>query len=409
MIAIAATVGFGIIYSSIMWAIRGRLNTNSNRIARESNQVIKSLQEGLGGIRDILLDGSQAVYCRQYRSADIALRHAQGSNSFLSSSPRYLVESVSMVLIAALAYLMSQGNRGLDAAVPILGALALGAQRMLPAMQMAYAAWASLRGELNSMKDTVELLEQRLPDHAHLPPPAPLTFRNRIELENVSFRYTTDQPWILRKISLTIDKGRRIGFIGATGSGKSTLLDIIMGLLQPSEGAIIIDGEQIVPENLRHWQACVAHVPQSIFLADSSVEENIAFGVDEALIDRQRLRQAAQQAQIHETIESWPEGYKTLVGERGVRLSGGQRQRIGIARALYRQAQVIIFDEATSALDQLTEEAVISSIEALNPNLTILMIAHRLSTLNNCSQILRVEKCKVHNVGTFDDCLRGTA
>lgn len=402
-VAIAATIGFGIIYAAVMWLIRGRLNSNSNKIARESNQVIKCLQEGLGGIRDILLDGSQAVYCRQYHNADLGLRRAQGSNTFLAASPRHLVESVSMLLIALLAFFLTQRSGGIEEAVPVLGALALGAQRMLPAMQMGYAAWASLRGERASISDTIELLEQVLPNHAGLPPPAPITLNNKIELKDISFRYSSDSHWVLRNICLQVKKGSRIGFVGVTGTGKSTLLDVFMGLLQPTEGSIIVDGVSITGENLRQWQACIAHVPQNIFLADGSVEENIAFGVDSDFIDRERVRMAAQQAQIHEYVENCPDGYKTLVGERGVRLSGGQRQRIGIARALYKKAQVIVFDEATSALDRQTEEAVMSSINALNPNLTILIIAHRLTTLSNCSQIVELEDGEIHKIVTFHE------
>ena len=404
--ALSATIGFTVIYASIMWRIRDRLMVNSTKIAHESNQVIKSLQEGLGGIRDILLNGSQEIYCRQYRNSDLELRIAQGSNSFLSSSPRYFVESVSMLLIALLAYVMAKRSEGLDAAVPILGALALGAQRMLPAMQMGYAAWVSTRGAMESLKDTIELLEQPLPTHAGLPPAKPLDFFEKLELKNVSFKYPSSSDWILREINLKIEKGSRVGVIGVTGTGKSTLLDIVMGLLNPTEGTIIVDHEPISPQNQRHWQACIAHVPQTIYLSDNSVEENIAFGVDIHLIDRHQVHLAAKQANLHETIERWPDGYQTLVGERGVRLSGGQRQRIGIARALYKQAKFIIFDEATSALDRDTEEAVMNSIEALNSNLTIVMIAHRITTLKYCSQILEISNLEVRNLGTYEDCLQ---
>jgi len=402
-IAISATLGFGLIYASIMWLIREHLNNNSDRIGRESTQVIKALQEGLGGIRDILLDGTQAIYCKQYESSDLELRRAQASNAFLSSSPRHLVESVSMLLIALLTYLMTRGAEGLEAAVPTLGALALGAQRMLPAMQMAYSAWAGLKGERQSMSDTIELLEQNLPAHAGSPTPVQMAYRNRIELTDVSFRYGTKAPWILRNISLTIEKGSRVGLIGATGTGKSTLVDVIMGLLQPNAGTITVDGKPITSKNLRQWQGCIAHVPQSIFLADSTIEDNIAFGLSPTTIDRSRVRLAAEQAQIHEVIQSLPQGYQTLVGERGVRLSGGQRQRIGIARALYKRAQIIVFDEATSALDEKTESSVISAIEKLHPDLTILMIAHRISTLKNCSKIIELGHQGAQEIGNYRD------
>jgi ATP-binding cassette subfamily B protein len=195
---------------------------------------------------------------------------------------------------------------------------------------------------------------------------------------------------VLNNLDLCITKGSRVGFVGKTGSGKSTLLDIVMGLLQPTEGVLEIDGQSITQGNYRAWQAHIAHVPQAIFLADSTIEENIAFGVPQDQIDHERVRQAACQAQIAEIIETWPQRYQTFVGERGIRLSGGQRQRIGIARALYKQADVIIFDEATSALDEETEQDVMRAIEGLSENLTILIIAHRLTTLKNCTQIVEL-------------------
>ena len=212
-------------------------------------------------------------------------------------------------------------------------------------------------------------------------------------------------PDVLRQLNINIPKGSRVGFIGTTGSGKSTLLDIVMGLLQPTEGTIKIDGQVVTVENKRAWQAHVAHVPQSIFLADSTIEENIAFCVPKGQIDRQRVRHAAQQAQIADSIDTWPEKYKTIVGERGVRLSGGQRQRIGIARALYKQADVIIFDEATSALDSETEQAVMLAIESLSQDLTLLIIAHRLTTLRTCSQIVELEEGTLKRIGTYQSIM----
>jgi ATP-binding cassette subfamily B protein len=210
-------------------------------------------------------------------------------------------------------------------------------------------------------------------------------------------------PYVLKQINLKIAKGSRVGFMGTTGSGKSTLLDIVMGLLQPTDGSLEIDGKTVSLLNHRAWQAHIAHVPQAIFLADSTIEENIAFGVPKDKIDLQRVRQAAQQAQIAESIESWPKQYQTFVGERGIRLSGGQRQRIGIARALYKKADVIIFDEATSALDNETEQAVMQAIEGLSKDLTLLIIAHRLSTLKNCTQIVELGEGSIKRLGTYQE------
>jgi len=403
VIALVAFGGFGLIYAFIIRLTRKKLLTDSQCMARESVQVIKSLQEGLGGIRDVLIDGSQATYCQVYRNADLRLRRAQGNSAFISASPRYGMEALGMLLIAALAYSLAQQDDGIAKAIPILGALALGAQRLLPVLQQAYGSWAGIQSGQAALQDTLNLLDQPLPSYADQPAAEPLSFKHTISLKQLAFRYSPQTPYVLEQINLTIAKGSRVGFIGATGSGKSTLLDIVMGLLEPTEGTLEIDGKPVTPGNNRAWQAHIAHVPQAIFLADSSIEENIAFGVPPDQIDHERVRQAAQQAQIADIIETWPKQYQTFVGERGIRLSGGQRQRIGIARALYKQADVIIFDEATSALDNETEQAVMQAIEGLNENLTILIIAHRLTTLKNCTQIVELSECGIKRTGSYQD------
>jgi ABC-type multidrug transport system fused ATPase/permease subunit len=403
VIALTAFGGFGLIYGGIIRFSRKKLLADSQLCARESTRVIKSLQEGLGGIRDVLIDGSQSAYCKIYRDADLPLRKAQGSSAFISASPRYAMEALGTVLIATLAYTLAQQPDGVAKAIPVLGALALGSQRMLPVLQQAYAAWANIQSGQTSLQDTLELLEQPLPDYADRAAAEPLPFKQQISLNKISFRYSLQTPWVLNELDLVIERGSRVGFIGTTGSGKSTLLDIIMGLLQPTSGTLEIDGLRISPENYRGWQAHIAHVPQSIFLADSTIEENIAFGQPNEEIDHERVKKAARQAQIADVIEAWPEKYKTTVGERGVRLSGGQRQRIGIARALYKQADVIIFDEATSALDNETEEAVMQAIESLSSDLTILIIAHRLTTLKKCTRIVELGNQCVLNTGNYQE------
>lgn len=401
VIALIAFGGFGLIYALIIRLTRKRLLVGSQRIAHESTQVIKSLQEGLGGIRDVLIDGNQATYCQIYRSADLPLRRAQGNSLFISSSPRFGMEALGMLLIALLAYSLAQQVDGIAKAIPVLGALALGAQRLLPVLQQAYGAWSQIRSGQMSLQDTLALLDQPLPAHADRPASEALPFQQQLQLQQLAFRYSAETPWVLRDINLTISKGSRIGFIGTTGSGKSTLIDIIMGLLQPTEGRLVIDDHVISPENQRAWQQHIAHVPQSIFLADSTVSENIAFGIPKEQIDHERVRLAAKQAQIAESIESWPDQYQTFVGERGIRLSGGQRQRIGIARALYKQADVIVFDEATSALDTETEQAVMQAIESLSNNLTLIIIAHRLTTLKNCTQIVELGDGHIKRIGSY--------
>ncbi len=403
VIALAAFGGFGLLYALIIKITQSRLVVNSQRIAHESTQVIKSLQEGLGGIRDVLIDGTQAAYCQIYRNADLPLRHAQGNNLFIGMSPRYALEALGMLLISALAYMLALQPNGIAKAIPVLGVLALGAQRLLPILQLAYSSLSTIQGGEASLKDALELLEQPLPDYADQPPAKPLMFLKKIELKNLSFRYTEQTPLVLNNLNLEICKGSRTGFIGVTGSGKSTLLDVVMGLLQPTDGALEIDGQPIASANNRAWQAHIAHVPQAIYLSDSTIEENIAFGIPKGNIDHNRVKQAAQQAQIAQIIESWPKKYKTYVGERGIRLSGGQRQRIGIARALYKQADVIIFDEATSALDNDTEQAVMEAIESLGNELTILIIAHRLTTLKNCTQVVELGDGGIKRIGSYQE------
>jgi len=403
VIALAAGGIFSAIYATIVFISKRSLRSNSECIARESTQVIKSLQEGLGGIRDVLIDGTQDIYCQIYQNADRPLRRAQANTSFISAGPRYLIETLGLILIASLAYAMSQRPGGVTTAIPILGALALGAQRLLPMLQQGYGALATIAGAEVSLRDTLGLLDQPMPAYHGSPQGLSMRFEREIGLENLGFRYMPEAPWVFRNVDLKLPRGKQIGFMGMTGSGKSTLFDILMGLLQPTEGVLEIDGCPVDASNYRAWQAHIAHVPQSIYLADSTIEENIAFGVPRGEIDFDRVRKAARQAQMDELIESWPAKYKTFVGERGIRLSGGQRQRIGIARALYKQADVIIFDEATSSLDHETESAVMGAIDGLGEGMTILIIAHRLTTLKNCDLIVEFGRGGIKRVGQYKD------
>lgn len=404
VVSIAAIV-FGVCYGSITWLSRRRLYVNSQRIAIESTQALKVLQEGLGGIRDILLNGSQPMYCQAYREADLPFRRSFGNTLFIGSSPRFVMEAIGMALIGGLAYALSSQPGGVQSALPVLGALALGAQRLLPAVQQIYLSWVTIVGNQASVADTINLLDQPLPDSANKPNPEPLAFNEEIRFESVRFRYLNDGPWVLDSVNLIIPKGARVGFVGTTGSGKSTVLDLLMGLLKPTEGEIVVDGVPIDGERLRSWQHTIAHVPQNIFLADSTIAENIAFGVPKNKIDMKRVREAALQAQIAQFIESKKKGYQELVGERGIRLSGGQRQRIGIARALYKKASVLAFDEATSSLDNQTEQDVMNSIESLGRNLTIIIIAHRLTTVQSCDLIFELAHGKVIAQGSYDQLL----
>jgi len=402
MMASAAAVGFGASYVAMTWFSRRRLQYNSQVIARESTQVLRALQEGLGGVRDVLLDGTQQLYCDTYRQADRPLRWAQGYNVFIVRGPRYAIETVSMVLVIALAYGLSYHAGGIAAALPTLGVLALGAVRLLPVLQQCYGSWAEIVGNQASLVDTLHLLEQPIPLDALRPMPTPLPFLSTIRFDNVRFRYGNEDNWVLDGLCLKIPKGARVGFVGKTGGGKSTALDLLMGLLEPTEGRILVDDQPIAGDQLRAWQRTIAHVPQSIYLADVTLAENIAFGVPREIIDMDRVKCAASQAQLADYIENQPNGYHAFVGERGIRLSGGQRQRIGIARALYKQASILIFDEATSALDNTTEQAVMDAIESLDRDITILMIAHRLTTVQHCDSIVVLECGRVVAEGSYD-------
>lgn len=396
-VALIAGGSFAAFYLLLTRYTRRSLSSNSQCIAQEEIQLVKALQEGLGGIRDVLLEATQEIHASKYMRADMPLRNAQGRNVFIAACPRYILETVGILAIVVVAYFtVAEGGASAFAAVlPLLGALALGAQRLLPTLQQIYAAWAMVQGNNAAIVDVIGMLEQPLPEMSGTHTQEQIVFCKEICFKDVRYRYGENSPWVLDGVNITISKGMRVGIIGATGSGKSTVVDLLMGLLEPTAGTIVIDGRSISPVNLRGWQECLTHVPQDIFLADASIAENIAFGVSPKRIDFERVRRAAQQAQLAEFIESSSQGYQAFVGERGVRLSGGQRQRIGIARALYKQASVLVLDEATSALDNETEDMVMQTIQTLDGNMTVLIVAHRLTTLRHCDRIIELVGGKV--------------
>jgi ATP-binding cassette subfamily B protein len=400
-VALGAAALFGIVYGLLAITSRKELQRNSQRIAAAAKQQIKALQEGLGAIRDVLLDGNQRTYVEIYGQADRQQRQLQAKNHFLGTFPRYALEALGLVAIALLGVLLVQQQGSGGAVIPLLGALALGAQRLLPVLQQVYANWTSLKGFNADLVGVLALLNQQMPPQVQVA--EPLSLREDIRLEGVHFRYGPEQPEVLRGLDLEIRRGERLGLIGSTGSGKSTTVDLLMGLLAPTAGRVLVDGVDLHdpahPERLAAWRASIAHVPQSIYLADSSIAENIAFGVPRQQIDLVRLQQAATHAQIASFIDASPDGFDTFVGERGIRLSGGQRQRIGIARALYKQAQVLVFDEATSALDTGTEEAVMTAMNVLSQSLTLIMIAHRLSTVQDCDRVILLAEGRVSSDG----------
>jgi ATP-binding cassette subfamily B protein len=408
VIAMIAMVGFGGGYVAITSVLSDRLKDNSRRIAQEQTRVVKAIQEGVGGIRDVLIDGTQTVFLDQFRNSDRPMRQARGSNMVIQQAPRVVMEGVAMLLVAMLAVVMSGRSGGIAGGLPILGALALGGQRLLPVYQQCYQAVTTVLGHRSLLVTALEILDQPMPATYGLPASEPLEFRREVKFENLRFRYTEHGPWVIDGIDLAIAKGARVGIVGTTGCGKSTLLDLLMGLLTPVDGAVLVDELVIEGNRLRAWQRSIAHVPQHIFLADASLTENIAFGVPVEDVNMKLVREAASRAMIAEFIDGEPAGYATMVGERGIRLSGGQRQRIGIARALYKQASVLVFDEATSALDSLTEQSIVHSLADFDREVTVLLVAHRLSTLKDCDMIVEMNDGRIVGVGTFE-CLMSTS
>jgi ABC-type bacteriocin/lantibiotic exporter with double-glycine peptidase domain len=396
----SATALFGLMYVLTYRLTRHRLSQNSRQISALGSKRHQLLQEGMGGFRDISLDNTADYFVQAFRDLDDTFRKAQYQNAIISTSPRYLVEGIGTLLIAVFAVALAiHSENNIQAQIPTIGMLIMASQRMIPMLQQIYASFSSIRGMAHSLSVVREWVELPLPQTQTrtdlCADPVEVAFNESIALENIVFSYQIGGHAVLNQLSLSIKKGQHIGLCGKTGIGKSTLLDILMGLLLPTQGQLVIDGEALNASNIHRWQRRIAHVPQHIFLADTSIAQNIAFGRPESQLDMVRIKQAAEQAHLTELIESTPNGYDTMVGERGIRLSGGQRQRIGIARALYKQADLLVLDEATSALDPITEEAITASLAKLNPSLTVVMVSHRPSALKNCHRVYRLEGGKL--------------
>ncbi|HYW16707.1 MAG TPA: ABC transporter ATP-binding protein [Allosphingosinicella sp.] len=387
-----AAVAVVLAYVGVSLLVRPRLRRNSELLAGTMVERTRTVQEGLGGIRDIILDRSEPLFEAKFRDLDGRYRRAQAATQFVAGAPRFIVESAGLVAIALVTLAMSLEPGGVVKAIPVLGALALGAQRLLPLLQQAYSGWTLASGNYRAFRDVVDIME------APIPPPQPkappLAIERELAFEGVGFRYPEGR-FALGDVSFQIRAGEHVGIAGATGGGKSTLLDLLMGLLEPDEGAIRVDGRPLDAATRPAWQSGLAHVPQAIYLADDTIAANIAFPRGAEGMDPELLASAVRAAQLEEFLSGLPDGLQTYVGERGVRLSGGQRQRIGLARALYRRPRLLILDEATSALDEGTERAVLAALQGLRGDMTLVTVAHRATTLAACDRLIQVDGGRV--------------
>jgi ABC-type multidrug transport system fused ATPase/permease subunit len=388
---VIAAIALGAAYYMLGAFARKRLNTNSDQLDVGFGQRIRILQEGLAGIRDVILDGSQATVLNRYRAVDFQLARTRANSAFIATVPRYLIEPVGIIIIAILALSLANRSGGLMAALPVLGALAVGAQRLLPLVQQLFQGWSSVAANRSLIDDVLCRLQLTLPPAAETGRRLP--FEKTIQFSGVGFAYGDRGQAAVSGLDFRIMRGSRVALVGPTGSGKSTTADLLMGLLEPTEGEIAVDGVILDESNRQAWRSNIAHVPQILFLADATIAENIALSRE---VDLSRVRDAASLAQLDRFIESLPNGYQTSVGERGARISGGQRQRLAIARAIYKDSPLLVLDEATSALDDETEAAVLSALNSLQDDgRTIVIIAHRSRLIERCDSVIRLENGRI--------------
>lgn len=396
-LAVVSGTFLSIFYILVGFLNKKRLDTNSQMISLFNSRVIKSLNEGLGLIKDLHLYNLYDHYVSMYSSSDVPLRRLQAQNRFIRGFPRYIFESVGIIFIICAALLIDGDNR--DSLIPTLGALALGSQRLLLSLQQAFSSWGGIRSHSAAVISVLSMINLPLSASYHSFGTESKAEFDSLKIINVSFKYPNSAQFALRNVNISITKGEKVGVIGETGAGKSTFVNILLGLLPYSSGEISINDNLVPYGNLiADWNQMTSYVPQDIYLTDGSFYENIAVGKQSSDISNDLVISSAKKASIHDFILSLPQGYDSLVGERGVRLSGGQRQRLGLARALYRNASIIVLDEATSSLDTNTEYSVMKAIENLNNDITIIIIAHRLSTLKNCDKVVEVKNGQVISV-----------
>lgn len=408
-IALSAIVALGTVFvvvfhfSSRKLAVMGRVRSEANK------GRFRATNEALTGIKDIKLLGSGQFFLSRYSHNSLNMIRSTIGKRVLTQLPPYMIQSLVFAGVVLICLLMLDGGaadpaQAMAELVPKLGAMALAAQRMMPELSRLFTSIGSLRYGHAAVDTVYEgLISGTQPDQFPEDEGASLRLQTALELDGIGYRYPNADRAGLENVTLEIRAGERIGVVGTSGAGKTTLADIVLGLLEPSSGEIRVDGHSITKDQLPAWRRSVGYVPQEIYLLDASVAENIAFGIRPGKIDRAQVEKAAQMAQLDEFVRTdLQQGYDTPIGERGLRLSGGQRQRIGIARALYRDADLIVFDEATSALDNVTEQEVMAATDGLPGDKTIVMIAHRLSTVRRCDRILLLDKGRVAGFDTWE-------
>ena len=409
--AIGLTI-FAFAYLILYKLVRKKLMIQGRELSEVSTERFRLMNEGFGGIKDVLLLNRSADFIERFQNSGFIYARALGVNAGISQVPRYFMELIafgSMIGLVLLLIKWHQGNLGI--VLPILAVYALAAFKLLPALQQIYASMAQIKGNTaafeaveNDLRRSYKLIKKDdIQKNSSLTPiserPA---LKDNFQLKNIFFNYPNKETPAVNNVSITIPANSVIGLVGSSGSGKSTLIDIFLGLLDPKSGHLEVDGVPITQQNKRPWQDMLGFVPQSIFLSEGTIAENVAFGLPTKDIDIEQVREALALANLDELVSQLPEGMNTKVGERGVQLSGGQRQRIGIARALYHKADILVFDEATSALDGITEKIIMDAIHDFSGKKTIIMIAHRLKTVQKCDTIFLMEKGEIVDSGTYD-------
>lgn len=405
VLAFILVVLFGTFYSMTYLIIRKYLIKMGLELQKANEKRFKIVSETIGGIKDLKVLGRESAYLNSFDKPSEVFSSYQASSTTLSQVPQYIVEVLAFgSLLVMSMYTIVSNETDLGTMLPVLGLYALGALKLKPAIQQIYSSVSSLRFGQPVLKAILNDLHQKSQQEISiLNNLKRLSLRKQLKLKNINFHYPNTKNLALLDISVDIKANSTVGIIGTTGAGKSTLVDIILGLLMPTGGNIEIDDNMLNPDNIRQWQNAIGYVPQSIFLADDTIACNIAFGIEKEEIDMAQVEKVAEMAQVHEFVLRLNNGYDTIIGERGVRLSGGQRQRLGIARALYHEPELLVLDEATSALDNQTEAEVMKAIDNMSGSKTIIMIAHRLSTVERCDKIITLENGKITNIKSKEE------